>query len=396
MTTQRFQVVFEAQTNRFRAAMRGVRQDVERFASRVSRFAIRGGLLGTAIGGAGVGAAAFGIGRTIDKLTEFSRYAGRIRQTPAVIQVLDRLAKVKGVDVDQLVESVEELQRTAGEGKYDLFEKIGLSKSQIKAVEKDALGFLALFADKLAELPLSEAIAGAGPIVGEDVARNLINLSDRRRLPVNPLVDYSGGPGQLVGESLGSEMARYKDQIERVGGALKISTDEVNRLRENWVRLTDLVELFGLKLAENLRPNIGAIADAVERWVISQGGLGQMAVDLIGYFDGMVGKTSEIIDGIHGMITAMKDFGESVSFGSTMAGRMVSDVGEYLGSTFGTAEGRQSVLDTIGTDFTNAIEAIRKVLPEDGYTRLVNAVESLIDPSKETAKNTRNPVARAQ
>ena len=51
MTTQRFQVIFEAHTNRFRASMRALRRDIDGFASRVGRLGVRGGLLGTAIGG---------------------------------------------------------------------------------------------------------------------------------------------------------------------------------------------------------------------------------------------------------------------------------------------------------------------------------------------------------
>ena len=399
MTTQRFQVIFEAHTNRFRASMRALRRDIDGFASRVGRLGVRGGLLGTAIGGGALALGGVGLSRTIDKLSTFTQLANRVRTTPGVVQILDRLAKVRGVEVDSLVETVEELQRTIGEGKFDLFEKMGLSRERVMAVKNDVLGLFGLFVDRLGTMPLADAIAAGGPIVGEDVTRNLVNMG-RRELAEQYRLVRNPTPDMFIGESVTGALNRYRDQIQRVGGDLGISTREVEALRENWTRIVDTVELFGLKLAERAMPNLKVIADEVERWVRAQGGLDTLATNLVDRFESMVGKTEDIITGIHGMTTGIVTFGEKASQALGLGGRIASDVGSFLGRNLGTAQGRQGMLDTVAGDANSTVQAIARALVTatrdtmlDGFS---NALRDLIQPTEEIARNTRNQAARAQ
>lgn len=242
--TENFHVNFTASTERLSRAGRLAVQSL----GRVAAMAGRATLALAGIGGIGAAGGIAKLSLDAERLDVASR---RLGVSPFLVRLLERMAELTpGLDLQDMIESINELDRIIGEGKFDIFERLGLGERSVRSLQERPLDLLAQVLDRAAKLRPGEQVDILGKLFGEDLGLKLQALQDVKKLVDSQLRQEIGARGQLMGEAgtapnltalreMSLNIGALVDQVFRnlsQDGGVASLIDEIKMATDGWIR----------------------------------------------------------------------------------------------------------------------------------------------------------------
>lgn len=319
----------------------------------------------TAAGVAGLAAIYTQAANSADQLGKFSDKLG---EAPEKIQGLHRAAALTGVSVETTNMALQRMTRRTSEAAQGTGEAV-------KAIKE-----LGLDAKELAKLSPADQFAKLS-----DAMKSVKSQGDRVRLAMK-LFD-SEGVSLVNTLDLGSQgLAEITKEVDEYGIALtRVDIAKIEAANDSWFRAAEVTSSFGNRIATQLSPIVGALANEFLNSAKEAGGLGGVAGQVVKYMVKGVGFAADTVRGLkvawHGVKLVVAGVVSTIVDGMVAADRAVSSFLDALPGVEAKpsqmlqkiSESLKSTYDDISTDLN---ESLLTPMPSETIEEWVADVQS--------------------
>jgi hypothetical protein len=332
----------------------------------------------TVAGVAGLGAIYTQAANSADQLGKFSDKLG---EAPEKIQGLQRAAQLTGVSVETTNMALQRMTRRTSEAAQGTGEAVNAIKE------------LGLDAKELAKLSPADQFSKLS-----DAMKGVKSQGDRVRLAMK-LFD-SEGVSLVNTLDLGSKgLADIAKEVDEYGIALtRVDIAKIEAANDSWFRATEITSSFGNRIATQLSPIVGALANEFLNSAKEAGGLGGVAGQVVNYMVKAVGFAADTVRGLkvawHGVKLVVAGVVSTIVEGMVAADRAVSS---FLDALPGVEAKPSQMLQNISESLKSTYDDISNDLNESLLTPMPSeAIEEWVADVQSKAQAAAEKVAASK